>query len=89
MTYHRPDLGGASDWLKQVSLAPRPIRSTTQIWVESRHQYGIPALIRQIVISSGNHLWRREVSAVFLEWSALVHIRRKVLGHLMSLHKVD
>ena len=22
MTYHRPDLGGASDWLKQVSLAP-------------------------------------------------------------------
>ena len=27
------DLGSASDWLKKIFLAPRPIRSTTQIWV--------------------------------------------------------
>ena len=26
MTYHYPDLGSASDWLKQISLAARPIR---------------------------------------------------------------
>ena len=32
MTYHYPDLGSASDWLKQNSLAARPIRSTTMIW---------------------------------------------------------
>ena len=31
ITYHYPDLGSASNWLKQTSLATRPIRSTTQI----------------------------------------------------------
>ena len=33
MTRHYPDLGSASDWLKQVSQAAWPIESTTQIWV--------------------------------------------------------
>ena len=45
MTCHYPDLGSASDWLKQISLAARPIRSTTQIWLVTRHQYGISALV--------------------------------------------
>ena len=47
MTRHYPDLGSASDWLNQISHAARPIRSTTQIWVVTRHQYGIPALVSQ------------------------------------------
>ena len=51
MTRHcpdrRPDLGSAFDWLKQFSLAVRPVRSTTQIWVVTRHQYGISALVSQ------------------------------------------
>ena len=34
-------------WLKQISLATRPIRNTTQIWVVPSHQYGISALISQ------------------------------------------
>ena len=38
-----PDLGPASDWLKQISIAVRPIKSTTQIWVVIRSQYGISA----------------------------------------------
>ena len=33
MMCHNPDLGSASDWLKQVSLTARPIRITTQIQV--------------------------------------------------------
>ena len=37
----------ASDWLNQISHAARPIRSTTQIWVVTRHQYGISALVSQ------------------------------------------
>ena len=37
----------ASDWLDQISHAARPIRSTTQIWVMTRHQCGISALISQ------------------------------------------
>ena len=30
---HYPDLGSASDWLKENYLAAQPIRSTTKIWV--------------------------------------------------------
>ena len=43
----------ASDWLKQISLAARPIRSTTQIWVVKRHQYGISALVPQTSFPEG------------------------------------
>ena len=38
MTCHYPGLGSAADWLKQISLAARPIRNTTQIWVVIDHQ---------------------------------------------------
>ena len=31
----------------EVSQAARPIRSTTQIWVVTRHQYGVSALVSQ------------------------------------------
>ena len=47
MTRHYSDLGSVSDWLKQISRATRPIRSTTQIQVVTRHQYGISALVSQ------------------------------------------
>ena len=47
MTRHYADMGSASDWLNQISQAARPIRSTTQIWVVTRHQYGISALVPQ------------------------------------------
>ena len=29
-----PDLGSASDWLKQISFAAQPIRSSTHMWLE-------------------------------------------------------
>ena len=38
MTCNYPDLSRASDWLKQISHAVRPLRGTTLIWVMSRHQ---------------------------------------------------
>ena len=47
MAHHYPDLGSASDWLKYISHAARTIRSTTQIWVLRRHQYGIFVLVSQ------------------------------------------
>ena len=40
-------INNASDWLKQIFLVVRPIRSTTQIWVVTRHQYGIFAVVSQ------------------------------------------
>ena len=42
-----PDLGSASDWLKQISVTAQPIRSTTLIWVVTHLQYGISAGIPQ------------------------------------------
>ena len=45
MTRHHPDLGSASDWSRRVGNLIQPIRSTTQIWVVTRHQYGISALV--------------------------------------------
>ena len=47
MTRHYRDLGSASGWLNQISHAARPVRSTTQIWVVTRHQYGISVLVSQ------------------------------------------
>ena len=47
MTRHYPDLGSVSYWLSQISHAVRESRSTTQIWVVTRHQYGISALLCQ------------------------------------------
>ena len=44
-TCHYPDLGGASDWSGHKENLLQPIRSTSQIWVETRHQYGISALV--------------------------------------------
>ena len=40
-------LGSASDWLKQIPRMARPIKSTTQIWVVTRHQYTISELVSQ------------------------------------------
>ena len=45
--HHYPDLGSVCDWLKQISHVVQPIRSTTQIWVVTRHQYGLSALFPQ------------------------------------------
>ena len=47
MTCCYPDLGSAFYCLKQISLAARPIKSTTQIWVVTRHQCGISVLVPQ------------------------------------------
>ena len=43
MTFCYLHQGTATDWLKQISLAAQPIRSTTQIWVGlgTRHQHRI------------------------------------------------
>ena len=51
MTRHYPDLGSASDWSCRVGNLIQPIRSTTQIWVVTRHQYGIFSALRASVWS--------------------------------------
>ena len=50
---HYPELGSASDWLKDTSPEARPIRSNTKIWVVTRHQYGISTLLPQTSFPGG------------------------------------
>ena len=45
-------------WLKQVSHMAGPIRSITQIWIVSPHQYGIFSLVPQTSIWGGNQWWQ-------------------------------
>ena len=47
MTRHYSNLGSASDRSCCVGNLIQQIRSTTQIWVVTRHQYGICALVSQ------------------------------------------
>ena len=47
MTCHYPDLGGASDWSCCMGNLLQSVRSATQIWVVTHHQYGIFALFYQ------------------------------------------
>ena len=70
MTRHYPDLDSASDWLKQISHVVRPIKSTTQIFVVTRHQYGISALVSQTSLggeTSGDVVKRRLFSQAGLK----------------------
>ena len=47
MTRRYQDLGSASEWSCPMGNLIQPIRSTTQIWVMTRHQYGTSALVSQ------------------------------------------
>ena len=48
MTRHYSDLGSASDWFYQISHVAQPMRSYTQVWVVTHHQYGNCALVSQM-----------------------------------------
>ena len=52
MTRHYP----ASDWSYTEENLFQPIRSTTQIWIVTRHQYGISELVSQTSFRGGNPL---------------------------------
>ena len=47
LTRYYPDLGRVSDRSWRVGNSLQPIRSTTQTWLVTRHQYGISALVSQ------------------------------------------
>ena len=67
MTRHYPDLGSASDWLKKIFHAARPIRSTTKIWVMTRYQYAIPAPVSQKSFSGKPVVQSQNVSCFFFK----------------------
>ena len=45
MTRHYPDLGSASDWLKQISHAARPYQKHYPDLGVTHHQYGISVIV--------------------------------------------
>ena len=60
---------GSCFWLVEANFPwVRPIRSTTYIWVVTRHQYGISVLIPD-VIPQGNQWWHGQMSAVFSDYT--------------------
>ena len=80
MTRHYPDLG--SRLVDQVSLAARPIRSTTQIWVVTRHQYGFSALVSQT-------LFRGETSGDVAKFRLFSQAGRFAVYHRMCFGDQD
>ena len=47
MTRHYPDLSSASDWSITRGKFASTNKNHSQIWVVTRHQYGISALVFQ------------------------------------------
>ena len=47
LTRYYPDLGRVSDRSWRVGNSLQPIRSTTQTWLVTHHQYGFSALVSQ------------------------------------------
>ena len=64
MSRHYPDLASASDWLCRVGNLIQPIRSTTQICLVTRHQYGISPIVAQTSFR-GETSGEDEMSTVF------------------------
>ena len=72
MTRHYPNLGNASDWSCRVGNLIQPNRSTTQIWVVTRHQYGISALVSQTSFGG-------ETSVSVAKCRLFSHVRKAIL----------
>ena len=65
MMHHYPDLGSASDWLCCVGNLLQSIKSTTQIWVETCHQYVISVIASWTSFRRESQWWRRKMLVVF------------------------
>ena len=86
MTRYYPDLSSAFDWSCRVRNLLPSIRSTTQIWVVTRHQYGIsPLFSLSDVISRGNQWRRLEMSAVFSGYRNFMLFLEKWKTHCYQL----
>ena len=92
MTRRYLDLGSASDWLKQISYAARPIRSTTQIWVVTRNQYGISAFVSQTSFgreTSGSvtkcRLFSQASLAPTIWWTLILSFQHDLPSNLLPL----
>ena len=97
MTHHYQDLGSASDWSCHLGNLIQSIRSTTQIWVVTRHQYGISALVSQTSFggetrgSSVAKCWLFSQAKAFPESTELLTFSHTVImaGYLTVTTQLD
>ena len=75
MTSHHQDLGSASDWSSRVGNLLQLIKSTTHIWIVTRHQYGISAPVFETLFRGETR--GRLMSAVFSDFSFFILIESK------------
>ena len=80
MTCHYLDLGSASDWSCCEGNLLQPIRSTTQISVVTRHQYGVYSLAPQ------RHYERKPVWGCFLRLSKIQKTLNSLAPQATHLH---
>ena len=67
MTFHYPDLGSTSDWLKQISQVARLIRSTTLIW-KWIWKWEVPVFtfsVTATMFSSAKRKWINRIQGLF------------------------
>ena len=76
---HYPDLGSTSNCLKQIFLAVRPIRSTTQDLASNTSSEWNFCTRSSDVTWRGNKWWRRKMSAVFSGYIQAQSRRKYVL----------
>ena len=73
MTRHYPDLVNASDWLCRAGNLLQPIRSTTQIWMVTRHQKEISSLVSQTPVAGKPVVPSRNVGCCLMLTCHVMH----------------
>ena len=80
MTRQYPDLGSVSDWLKRISRrATRQIRTTSQIRVVTRHEYGISPIVPETSFRGKTSGSVENVGGFLRLWAELIKLRVKDL----------
>ena len=80
MTRQYLDVGSVSDWLKQISRrAERQIRSTSQIRVATRHEYGISPIVPDKSFRGKTSDSVENVGCFIRLWAELTKLRVKDL----------
>ena len=90
------NLGSASDWSCRVGNLLQPIRSTSLIWVVTRHQYGISSPVSQTSFQSFNGKTSGDVTncrlafhCMFCYWRLCLGIETVFCRLLLRMARID
>ena len=89
------NLGSASNWSCRVRNLFQPIRSTSLIWVVTRHRYGISSLVSQTSFQSFNAKTSGDVAkfsavfSLFSNWRLCLGIEIVFRRLLLRMARID